>query len=407
MAPVFHSPYSLYKKPLKDGREVWYARFWNPEALKYTVTRSLNVEAIGKRERKPEAERAARELLPSITFKPKSAKALFVDYIESFWTPESPYVIDHAEVLKKPLSAYYVKMNHDDVARHVRPFPGFKKKKLAEVKKATLLAWRRWAIGKGLSGRRVNTVLQSMRVAIRYAVEVGDLVNDPFKGLGKVPEGEGKEKGILTAAELTAILALDVPDVRIKVAVLLGARCGLRRGEVRGLQWGDIDAVAGMIHVRHNYINAEGLKAPKRGSARRVPVSKSVIELLEAVGAMYASRDAGAYVFASLDEKREPLTENYYRRGLETILELVGIDAEARKARNLTFHGLRHTFVTLGRMAGLADIEIQALAGHKSAAMMERYSHASQVIDFTKARDAMEAPFEPVSKKAKKPASGA
>jgi len=59
-------------------------------------------------------------------------------------------------------------------------------------------------------------------------------------------------------------------------------------------------------------------------------------------------------------------------------------------ARNLTLHGLRHTFVTLGRLSGIPDLVIQALAGHKSSAMMEHYSHASQVIDFDEARKKLE-----------------
>jgi integrase len=61
-----------------------------------------------------------------------------------------------------------------------------------------------------------------------------------------------------------------------------------------------------------------------------------------------------------------------------------------QKRRNLTFHGLRHTFVTLGRLAGISDLEIQALARHKSGAMTERYSHASQVLDFAAAREKLE-----------------
>jgi integrase len=61
-----------------------------------------------------------------------------------------------------------------------------------------------------------------------------------------------------------------------------------------------------------------------------------------------------------------------------------------QKRRNLTFHGLRHTFITLGRLAGITDFEIQALAGHKSGAMMERYSHAAQVLDFSSAKEKLE-----------------
>jgi hypothetical protein len=41
-------------------------------------------------------------------------------------------------------------------------------------------------------------------------------------------------------------------------------------------------------------------------------------------------------------------------------------------------------------MAGLPDITVQALAGHKSAEMMNHYSHAAQVIDFSEARKKLE-----------------
>jgi integrase len=99
----------------------------------------------------------------------------------------------------------------------------------------------------------------------------------------------------------------------------------------------------------------------------------------------------------------EPLGNNFFRRALTTELLAIGInrlatdkdgkkvidDSEQRR-RNITLHGLRHTFVTLGRLAGIADMEIQALAGHKSEAMMSRYSHASQVLDFTAAREKLE-----------------
>jgi integrase len=99
----------------------------------------------------------------------------------------------------------------------------------------------------------------------------------------------------------------------------------------------------------------------------------------------------------------EPLGNNFFRRALTTELLAIGInkvtkdkdgkeiidDSEQRR-RNITFHGLRHTFVTLGRLAGIAGMEIQALAGHRSGTMMERYSHASQVLDFTEAREKLE-----------------
>jgi hypothetical protein len=51
---------------------------------------------------------------------------------------------------------------------------------------------------------------------------------------------------------------------------------------------------------------------------------------------------------------------------------------------------LRHTYVTLGRISGLTDFEIQTLARHKSKSVMERYSHGKQAIDFIEARKNLE-----------------
>ncbi|MDR2210329.1 MAG: tyrosine-type recombinase/integrase [Spirochaetaceae bacterium] len=53
------------------------------------------------------------------------------------------------------------------------------------------------------------------------------------------------------------------------------------------------------------------------------------------------------------------------------------MDDSEQLRRNISFHSCRHSFITLGRQAGIPDLEIQALAGHKSGAIMERYSHAA------------------------------
>ena len=48
-------PFSLYEKQTKKGL-VWYARFWNEKARKYTLTRSTEIYVEGKKKRRSEAE---------------------------------------------------------------------------------------------------------------------------------------------------------------------------------------------------------------------------------------------------------------------------------------------------------------------------------------------------------------
>ena len=103
---------------------VWYARFWDESSRRYAVTRSTGVLAGGKKQRRYEAEQEARKMLPRIRFKPEAAKT-FTQYLEEFWTPDSPYVRESAMVKKRPLSAYYIRMNHDDTRLHIASFPPF------------------------------------------------------------------------------------------------------------------------------------------------------------------------------------------------------------------------------------------------------------------------------------------
>jgi hypothetical protein len=114
-------PFTLYKEKTKSGF-VWYARFWDAEVKKYSQSRSTGIPVEGKREHRKKAEDVARTMLSSIRFthgKPKITEKFFARYVEDFWTPESSYVKECAIVKKKPLSAYYVMMHHDDVRRHV------------------------------------------------------------------------------------------------------------------------------------------------------------------------------------------------------------------------------------------------------------------------------------------------
>jgi hypothetical protein len=71
---------------------------------------------------------------------------------------------------KRPLSAYYIHMNHEDVRWHIAPFPPFQGITLQRLTPALIRDWLAWMAGKGLSGHRINHIVLGMRVAVRYAV---------------------------------------------------------------------------------------------------------------------------------------------------------------------------------------------------------------------------------------------
>jgi integrase len=142
---------------------------------------------------------------------------------------------------------------------------------------------------------------------------------------------------------------------------------------------------------------------------------ESVRAAIEEVRRISRNPAPDALVMESLECPGKPFSKTYLEKALARELEAIGIPGKWRpplhpgkklaaaeekkppekyvneqRRRNISFHSLRHTFVTLGRLAGISDLEIQTLARHKSGAMMERYSHASQVLDFTVAREKLE-----------------
>jgi integrase len=411
------SPFSLYKEKTKSG-VFWYARFWDDAAGRYLHSRSTGVPVEGKRERRKEAGEAAALILeemkreaegmadqPDTTVPAEDplapenpANQSFVSFVSDFWTPDSKYVREKKAVDKIPLSLAYIKNNHEDIRRHVQPFPGFAGLTLGGLTRAIIRDWKLWAAESGLSGRKINIVLQAMRVPVRDAYKNEHIDKDPFFNVSDASHTE-KEKGILTPAEIMKLLNAPIDDLYSRLAVLLGTICGLRRGEIRGLKWEDIGE--GTITIQHNWIDGEGIKAPKRkGGAvqknkRIVPLPKQVNEVLNSIRQVSKHTKPGDFVMESLRRRGEAISASYLGHAFERELQGIGISAEEKKQRNITPHSMRHDFVTMNRLAGVTDFEIQALAGHKDAKMMNRYSHAEQVIDFNAVKEKLEKVYTP------------
>ena len=449
-------PFTLYKEVTKSGT-FWYARFWDETAQKYNRSRSTGVQVEGKKERRFEAEETARKLLakltelptaptpqkittiagnPAATYAPQGFTTLsanpaiaetqhpqtqptapkstntvadmpLIEYLENFWTPESEYANFKKNVQKNPLTPYYIQMNHDDVRRHVTPFPGFEGITVGSLNKAILKKYLIWlagrrkqykkkdgtiTIGEPISGHRANSILQSIRVAVRWAVDNDEIPTDPFRKLGDVTEFL-KEKGVLTLEERNSLINLPYEDYRRRLIMLLGCLCGMRRGEIRGLQWGDIED--SIIHIKHNFVDKEDVKKPKYNSVRKVPIPTAVQELLEIAHKKSIDTSPTSFILASPLHHDKPLNNNFFREGVKKELSALGITEAEQKERFITCHSLRHTFITLAQITGIPDVIISALAGHKSLKTTGKYSHVPQVIDFNEARKKIDGSYLP------------
>jgi integrase len=379
------APVSLFIRDLKSG-QVWYARFLNPATNEYEATRSTGVKVKGNRGGMAEAFQRALLMAEEISFEDYS---FLITYLKEFWKEDSPYCKYRSLVEDRPLSADYLDINQKGIHYYIETYPDFKHLRISELSVAMVNDWKLWLVEKGVGKRRINTLIQTMKTPFSYAYNREEIPSNPFLKISPIRYKE-KERGVLSVEETEALLTVHEDDLRVKSAILLATFCGLRRGEVRGLKWEDVDIDEGLLNIRHNWIDSEGMKGCKAGSNRQTILHSSLLPILRELKKISPCTDEGSFVHFSKERIDEPFSNTIIQKGFLRILRNIGIDKDRVKQRNLTFHGLRHSFVTLARMAGLPDIAIMALAGHKSSNMMDRYSHAGQVIDFTDAREKLE-----------------
>jgi integrase len=183
----------------------------------------------------------------------------------------------------------------------------------------------------------------------------------------------------LTMEEAQKLLEVARGD-RLEMLIQLALVTGMRRGEILGLKWADIDMEQGALQVRrtldymahYGYVESE----PKTKSGRRRIVLPGVItealkkyriqqlELRLQVGEAWQEGD---YVFTSLEGG--PMNPRYLLILFDQLLEKAGLP-------HMRFHDLRHSAATLLLSMGVNPKIVQEILGHSNISMtMDVYSH--------------------------------
>lgn len=157
-------------------------------------------------------------------------------------------------------------------------------------------------VERGKSKATIRNYLAPLRAAFSQAVDDGLVIKNPAGKLGKLLKGAKnpvKEMHPLTRHETATLLeAAKARTPRIYPLLLCAVRTGLRRGELIGLQWGDVDTDARYLLVRRAVVRGHE-DLPKSGKIRRVDLSPQLcIELqclrqireLEAIAEGYTLR---------------------------------------------------------------------------------------------------------------------
>jgi integrase len=215
-----------------------------------------------------------------------------------------------------------------------------------------------------------NRFLSALSKAFSDAVrEWHWLHENPLSRVAKERESQGRVRYLSDEERerlLEACRKSELPELYL--IVLLALTTGMRRGEILGIRWPDVDLDRRLIV----------LNKTKNHDRRSVPIVPEVLELLKAHGKV--RRLDTDMLFPSKPRKqKQPATPEAKpeEQGALWFDEYWYAALGKAKVKDFRFHDLRHTAASYLAMSGATVPEIAAVLGHRTLQMVKRYAHLS------------------------------
>jgi integrase len=207
----------------------------------------------------------------------------------------------------------------------------------------------------GLSPATVNRYLAALSKAFSNAVKEWHWLRDnPLRNISKLEEPRGRVRYLSDEERAALLEACRQSEYKpLYLIVLFAVTTGMRRGELLGLRWQDVDLER----------RAAVLQNTKNGDRRSVFIVTEVAQLLREHGKV---RRLDNDLIFTRDSAEVWLFDKAWYQALK----------EA-KIKDFRFHDLRHTAASYLAMSGASVPELAAVLGHRTLAMVKRYAHLS------------------------------
>lgn len=361
---------SYRKREKKNGKHSWQIVVELPKdpMTGKRVRRYTSLEGGSKKD----AERAMHEFIRELEkgYYVTNNKITIAEWIDT-WL--DVYIIPN--VSPTTLSRY-----QGMIKRYIKPLLGHVQ--VQELNTLTVQAWVNSLKVSPVSGKEmaVATIKHAHHVlkgSMDKAVLAGIIPRSPCMSI-MMPKGQKKQPVVYDEAQIRQLIAA-AKDTEMELVIDIELCLGLRRGELLGLQWDDIDWDKNQIHVVRNRVVVDGksiVKDPKTAtSTRTVDVPAQLIQKLHKhkmtcganrlrLGQNYTATD---FVIVHPDGK--PIYPEYMSQMFTKLQKKAGLP----KCR---FHDLRHLCASIMLMQGVNVKVAQEHLGHKDiSTTMNIYSH--------------------------------
>jgi len=363
-----------------NGRKTWLYDYRNTQGrrLSYKVGNHPGLKAEGARRL---AEEAAGKVAGRVDVQAEK-KAARVEAERARVSTLGAFITERYA----PWALQHLRRGDVAVARLRADFAKWLEEPLSTFNAWRLESWRRDRLKDGVKPVTLNRQLDTLKAALRKAVEWGVIDTHPLQGLKRLKVDDDERVRFLTAAEENRLRdALVKRETQLREArdrfnrwrearhkaplpartetfvdhlrplVLLALNTGLRRGELFSLRWSDIDLDGAMLTVR--------AAAAKSGDSRRVPLNAEAVGTLEGWHRQNKPA-AAAYVFPGEEGAR-----------LTNVNKAWASLCKLAKVAEFRFHDCRHHFASRLVQKGVDLNTVRALLGHADLKMTLRYSH--------------------------------
>ena len=336
----------------------------------------------------------------------------FIHFLETFWDYDKSEYIQDKLAHGHGFTRTHARKCHNRLIKDLKPF--FGETKLNAVTTDDLKRLTKQLADRGLATATINQTLLVCTTALKWSFNQKIIPSDPSQGLSKFAI-RNKKRGVLTTEEARALFLTckDLwEDKRAYAGSLLAASTGARQGECLAIRRSDIGDST--INISHSYSLFDGLKCPKNGEERIVPllpiVRNALLELLKDNPHLEADPPvADPFVFYSLQADK-PCNGKVLLYGLIDVIEKVNYEfienakkdklekpeiAIDRKGRKIDFHSWRHFFCSKSTQK-ISGEKVAKVSGHLTKAVFDRYADHADVENVREVGAAISEIFEEI-----------